>query len=65
MRPFDWTVWLAVGLTVLAFPFIAFVIEFMSVKGRIVRSEVLPGYRESAVGTTGGTLSFLDFWVVV
>lgn len=49
IKPLSWDVWLALGLTVLAFPMVALVLEFLSVKGDIERGEVLPGYTESAV----------------
>lgn len=53
LKPFTWDIWLAVGLTVLIFPCIAFVLEMLSVKGRIRRSECLPGYKESVVSRKG------------
>jgi hypothetical protein len=38
VRPFDWSLWLALLLTLLAFPAVVFAIEFFSLRKRIHRS---------------------------
>lgn len=45
--PFHWTLWLALFLTLLIFPPLVFMLEFLSLRKRIHREDVLPGVIES------------------
>lgn len=39
MQPFDWTLWLALGLTLLVLPLAFFVLEFLSLERRIYAAD--------------------------
>lgn len=47
VKPFQWNLWLALGLTLLILPTLIFIIEFLSLKKRIHGRDWLPAYRES------------------
>ena len=47
VKPFQWSLWLALGLTLLILPTMVFIIEFLSLKKRISRADWMPAYRES------------------
>lgn len=62
-RPFSWELWLALFITLLAFPPIAFVIEFLSLRKAIHRGDILPGVVEST-WRTALTLMLMDSFAV-
>lgn len=49
VQPFDWTLWLALGLTLLVLPLAVFVLELLSLKRRIYAADWAPGLQESLV----------------
>jgi hypothetical protein len=49
VRPFDWSLWLAVALTLLVVPVAVFLLEFLSLKRRIYATDWAPGLQESLV----------------
>ncbi|PSC76640.1 glutamate receptor [Micractinium conductrix] len=52
IRPFSWTLWLALLITLLVFPLLIFLIEFLSLRKRIHRGDVVPGVVESTWRST-------------
>ena len=51
IQPFSWDLWLAVGITILIFPILLFVIEFGSLKRRIHRKDLKKGLMASTTRT--------------
>ncbi|KAL4451646.1 hypothetical protein ABPG75_007308 [Micractinium tetrahymenae] len=62
-RPFSWDLWVALLLTLLVFPPLVFLIEFLSLRKRIHRGDVVPGVVESG-WRSAITLMLMDSFAV-
>ena len=46
-KPFTWSLWLAIGLTVIVLPILVYYLEVLSIKRRVTMSDSLLGYVEA------------------
>lgn len=58
VRPFTWSLWLAILLTLAVFPVLLFVTEWLSQMQRIQRSDWLPGISEAGIRTAWTAMQF-------
>lgn len=61
LKPYSWDVWLAMGVTVLFFPLLIFLIDTLSKRGRVRREDWGPGMKEATWATAWTAMSYDPF----